>query len=250
MSRIIGLVVALNAEAKSLIGHGRWERGDGVVFRRVPLPRGATLVVVRSGMGMENARAASRWLIGQGVSALGVSGISGGLDPELGTGDLILAEGVIEDDAGGAYPVKPGFVDTATAALGGRGVSVHCGPIVTVSHPVLSAEDKQTLFAKSKALAVDMESAAAAAAAQTAGRPFFAFRAVCDAAGVSIPRDLLGFLDQKARVRPFHLVRTVLLKPSLVSELLHMRRRFHTALAGLGRGWRSGIRNTLLSLVP
>ena len=249
MNRAVGLVVALASEAKALFGRGRWERGHGVTSRRVRLAHDVTLIIVRSGMGVDNARAASQWLIGQGVRTLGISGVSGGLDPGLGPGDLILADGVIDDTDNQLYAVSPAFVRTASAALEAMGVSAHRGPIVTVSRPVLSAGDKGALYARRKALAADMESAAAASVAHTSGLPFFVFRAVCDPACLSISCDLFGCLDQKARVRPFHLVKTLLVKPAFISELFHMRRSFHAALTGLGRAWRSGIRDTLSSSV-
>lgn len=252
MNDAIGLVVALNAEARALVGRGPWEHAEGVVFRRFRLPDSTTLIVVRSGMGSENAATASRWLIQEGVSALGVSGVSGGLAPELMPGDLILADAVMAEGADGCRQVwneDAGFVERAYSALMHRGMPAHRGSIIGVQAPVLSIEDRRTLFAKSKALAADMESAAAALIADTARLPFFAFRAVCDPACRSVSRDLFQCLDQKTRLRPFHILKTVLTKPAFVSELLQMRRDFAAALTGLRRAWVSGIRDMLPSLL-
>jgi len=253
MNPAIGLVVALSAEARALIGRGRWQEAEGCLFRRFRLTDNTRLIVVRSGMGSKNASAASRWLIGEGVSGLTVSGVSGGLSPDLAPGDLVLADSVIEDDGNPieeTREVSSACADMAYGGLMDRRLPAYRGPILTVQRPVLSAGEKHALFAKTRALAVDMESAAVAAAAGNAGLPFLAFRSVCDAAGRSIPEDFLDFVNQEGRVRLFRLFRRLLLRPALASDLMRMNRDFDTALAGLARAWRLTIRGALPSLVP
>jgi len=253
MNPAIGLVVALNAEARALIGRGQWEQAEGCLFRRSPLTDRTHLIVVRSGMGSKNASAASKWLIGEGVAGLAVSGVSGGLSPDLAPGDLVVAGSVIQDDGNlvkETQEVSAAWADMAYGALMDRGIPVYRGPIMTAQRPILSAGDKHALFIKSRALAVDMESGAVAAAAGNAGLPFLAFRAVCDAAGRSIPADFLDFINQEGRVRLFRLFRRLLLKPTLISDLLRMNRDFSTALSSLGRAWHMAIRNVLPSFVP
>jgi len=253
MNPAIGLVVALSAEARALVGRGRWQQAEGCLFRRSRLTDSTHLIVVRSGMGSKNASTASMWLIGEGVSGLAVSGVSGGLSPDLAPGDLVLADSVIQDNGNPineTREVSSACVDMAYGALMDRRLPAYRGPILTVQRPVLSAGEKHALFAKTRALAVDMESAAVAAAAGNAGLPFLAFRAVCDAAGRSIPDDFLDFVNQEGRVRLLRLFRRLFLRPTLVSDLLRMNRDFDTALAGLGRAWRVTIREVLPSLVP
>jgi adenosylhomocysteine nucleosidase len=254
MTRTIGLVVALNAEASALIGRGRWQQGKGCPFRQSPLTEtdSARLMVARSGLGPENAEAASRWLIGEGVGALGVSGVSGGLAPELGPGDLILADAVIQaegDRFRQVWEEGARFAETAYGALTEQGVPVYRGPIITVRKPVLSRSHKASLFTESKALAVDMESAAVASVARTAGRPFFALRAVCDPADRPISEDLFRCIDQKGDLRLFHLLRMVLRHPAMISELLNIKRDFGTALANLRGAWNAPMREILPSLL-
>ncbi|MFO7598972.1 MAG: hypothetical protein R6X27_04085 [Candidatus Desulfacyla sp.] len=252
MNPAIGLVVALGAEARALIGHGRWQQAEGCLFRRSRLTDSTHLIVARSGMGSKNASTASRWLIGEGVSGLAVSGVSGGLSPDLAPGDLVLADSVIQDDGNPikeTRKVSSACVDMAYGALMDRRLPAYRGPIITVQRPVLSAGEKQALFAKTRALAVDMESAAVAAAAGNAGLPFLAFRAVSDPASCSIPHDLFDSIDQKARVRPFHLLKMLLLKRVLMSDLVRTKRDFDAALAGVGRAWHLAIRGILPSLL-
>ncbi|MCJ7684579.1 MAG: hypothetical protein MUO68_09835 [Desulfobacteraceae bacterium] len=252
MNLTIGLVVALPAEAKALIGRGRWQHAEGHLFRRSHLNNRTHLVVVRSGLGMENAFLASQWLIAEGVVALGVSGVSGGLDPKLEPGDLVLADSIIQENGNICQQIWEGnskFVEISYAALIARGIPAYRGQIITVQKPVLSARNKQALFRKTKALAADMESAAVAAVANNASIPFFALRTVCDAATRSIPIELFDCLNKAGRVRLLHLFRMLLLRPPLVSDLLRTRKDFNAALATLGRAWHTQISSSLPALL-
>ena len=252
MNPAIGLVVALGAEACALIGRGRWHHAEGHLFRRSSVDNRTHLVVVRSGLGMEKAFLASQWLVAEGVVALGVSGVSGGLDPKLQPGDLILADSVIQENGTTCKQVWKGdseFVEIVYAALMSKGIPAYRGPIITVRKPVLSPQNKKALFTKTKALAADMESAAVAAVANNAGLPFFALRTVCDAATRTIPIEIFDCLNQAGRVRLLHLFRMLLLRPTLASDLLRTRRDFTTALDSLGRAWNIQIKKILPSLL-
>lgn len=253
MNSTIGLVVALPAEARALIGRGRWQRTEGHLFRRSRLNNSTHLVVVLAGVGMENAFLASQWLVAEGVVALGVSGVSGGLDPDLEPGELVLADSVIQESDNTCKQVWEGnskFVEIVYAALIAKGIPAYRGPIITVQKPVLSARNKQVLFTKTKALATDMESAAVAVVANKAGLPFFALRTMCDVATRTVPIEIFDCLNQAGNVRLFHLFRMLLLKPPLVSDLLRSKRDFAVALATLRRAWHTPIRDSLPFLLP
>ncbi len=252
MNLTIGLVVGLPAEARALIGCGRWQHAEGHLFRRSRLNNRTHLIVVRSGLGMENAFLASQWLIAEGVVALGVSGVSGGLDPDLEPGDLILADSIIQENGNTCQQIWEGnskFVEISYAALIAKGIPAYRGAIITVRKAVLSARNKQALFTKTNALAVDMESAAVAAVANNAGLPFFALRAVCDATTRSVPIEIFDCLNQAGRVRLLHLFRMLLIRPALVSDLLRTRKDFNAALATLGRAWHTQISSSLPALL-
>jgi len=252
MNSTIGLVVALPSEARALIGRGRWKHAEGHLFRRSHLNNKTHLIVVRSGLGMENAFLASQWLIAEGVVALGVSGVSGGLDPGLEPGDMVLADSIIQENGDTCQQIWEGnskFVEISYAALIAEGIPVYRGPIITVQKAVLSARNKQGLFTKTNALAVDMESAAVAAAANKASIPFFALRTVCDTATRSIPIEIFHCLNQAGRVRPLHLFWTLLLSPTLISDLLCMKRDFALASAALGQAWNTMMSSSLPALL-
>ena len=252
MNSTIGLVVALPAEARALIGRGRWQHAEGHLFRRSRLNNRTRLVVVRSGLGMKNAFLASQWLVAEGVAALGASGVSGGLDPDLEPGDLVLANSVIQESDNTCQQVWEGsskFVEIVYAALIATEIPAYRGAIITAQKPVLSARNKQALFTKTKALAADMESAAVATIANNAGLPFFALRTVCDAATRSIPIEIFDCLNQAGHVRLLHLFRMLFIRPALVSDLLRTRKDFNAALATLGRAWHTQISSNLPALL-
>ncbi len=252
MNSTIGLVVALPAEARALIGRGRWQRTEGHLFRRSRLNNSTHLVVVLAGVGMENAFLASQWLVAEGVVALGASGVSGGLDPKLEPGDLVLADSVIQENGNTCKQVWEGsskFVEIVYAALIAKGIPAYRGAIITAQKPVLSARNKQALFTKTKALAADMESAAVAVVANKAGLPFFALRTMCDVATRTVPIEIFDCLNQAGNVRLFHLFRMLLLKPPLVSDLLRSKRDFAVALSTLRRAWHTQISSSLPALL-
>ena len=110
-------------------------------------------------------------------------GYSGGLDPALRPGDLVLATTV--RGAGGdalAAPESPRLA--AAAAL--EGLRFLQGGLVCATSAAASPEDKRAL-ARDGALAVDMESYLVAQAAGEAGVPWLALRAIVDPLDSSLP---------------------------------------------------------------
>ena len=234
MNKTIGIVVALPGEAKALLGRCSWRNAKGFLYSHAVLKDETELVVVRSGMGMDNAFSAASWLREKGVAALGCFGVSGGLDPELGVGDLVFADAVFVEENDGVSQVwkKDGCESDVTVNFqAAKGLTASWGPIVTVQEPVLNAGGKRALFDRTGAVAVDMETAAVARAASRSGLPFFAIRTICDSADVTISESIYQCVDQQGRPRFPHLFRLIIRKPLLISHLLRMKRDFTAALA-------------------
>lgn len=231
MNTTIGVVAALPREARALLGRPCVKKADGFRHCRAMLSEKTGLLVVRSGMGIENAFAAAGWLTAKGVSVLGSFGVSGGLDPQLRTGDLVLADGVIqkEDQTKGIAPGSGS--EMLTLGLWGGKERFYRGPILTVTEPVFDASRKKALFQQTKALAVDMESAAVARVAARGNLPFFAVRCVLDPQGLSIPKALYDCVDQQGRPRLGHLLRLILRNPPIIFFLIRMKRNMDAALA-------------------
>ncbi len=239
----LGVVVALPAEVRALFGRGAWQEREGWPVRRVELPLGFTAVCVRSGVGLERALPAARFLAGLGVDGLVSAGVSGGLHPEMRPGDLVVGQSSLE---WGTQGEEPAVVWEGRAAAGQEfrdvlareGLKVRLGGLLAGPEPVAGVADKAAWHGRTQALAVDMESAAVAQAAREAGLPFLALRAVSDPAGTDIPLDLFYSLDDMGRVRPGFLLRAVLRQPKLILGLIRLGRDFRRALHSLGRAWK------------
>lgn len=125
-----------------------------------------------------------------GVSGLISFGLAGGLDPALAAGVVLIPAAILLDaerwDADAALLRRLGGA-TPGALYGG-------GEIVA------SAAAKAALFARTGAVAVDLESAAVARTARRHGLPFAVLRAVCDGAARDLPRAALVALDGAGRI--------------------------------------------------
>jgi 4-hydroxy-3-methylbut-2-en-1-yl diphosphate reductase len=140
------------------------------VERRALSRRGSTLRVRRTGMGPRRAAAAVARL--DGADAVIVAGVGGGLVPAVRPGDIVVATEV--RGPGGTVPSPS--APLLAGALRELGLSVHTGPLYTSDR--LVDRDARRRLAGTGAIAVDMESAAVAAAA--GDRPFVAVRAIVD----------------------------------------------------------------------
>jgi adenosylhomocysteine nucleosidase len=232
----LGLVVALPAEARALAG-GPWMVADGRPVCRVAAAGGGELIWVRSGIGYQRARAAARWLVGQGVAALGVLGVSGGLSPGLKSGLLVVAREVLDAVEGGRRKsLSCLWGDDLLSSLRREGLDAVGGTIVTVAEPVLEPGKKVLFGRQNGALAVDMESAAVAGVASEAGLGLFALRAICDTAERRVPRALFDMVDGDGGLRIGALLDSLLRRPSLLVDLIAMQRDFSRALKALHLG--------------
>ena len=138
------------------------------VRRRLP---GA--MVLHSGMGAANARAAALVAAGIPADAVAVVGFCGAVAGGLRAGDVVVASEV--RGPGGVTACDAGPVVAALEARGIERISV--GPIASADHVVHGGE--RGVLSAQGALAADMESAWLAAAA--AGRPLAVVRVVLDA---------------------------------------------------------------------
>jgi adenosylhomocysteine nucleosidase len=249
MKPALGLATASEAEARFVLGCRHWTPVGGRRVRRSHDSHGVDLFAVRSGRGLENALSAARWLVREGVTALACLGVAGGLRPGLRPGEVVLGEKFVEEeetgkDFGPWVANGPG-TELAYTTLLAHGIKARRGTLVSTKEAVLSARQKSSLFRESQGLAVDMESAAVARVAAESNLPFLALRAVCDPQERTLDRDLADCLDQMGRIRVCVFLKNLLLRPSLVSDLLPLTRDFGLALSSLRRAWQVLLKNNL-----
>lgn len=219
----IGFITALPAEAGSL--HRRRPGFDGLA----ELPGGHLLTV--SGTGPDHARRAAARLLDHGVSALVSWGCAAALDARLKPGDLALPERILGTD-GRAHATHAEWRGRVIAALPSDLPTV-AGALAESPEIVADGAAKQALYAVTKALAVDMESAAIARVAEARGLPFLAVRAIADSASMALPRAVSLALTPRGDVRFAILLTQVLSQPGQILELLSLGRAFGAAMASL-----------------
>lgn len=111
-------------------------------------------------------------------------GLAGSLVVELTPGELVLPTGVRDGDR--TYPVDPTILDRWLSRLADPARPVSTGDLVGSDVPLLTAASKREA-ARGGAVAVDMESHAAAAYAARHGIPFAVLRAISDPADSDLP---------------------------------------------------------------
>jgi adenosylhomocysteine nucleosidase len=104
------------------------------------------------------------------------TGFAGGLDPQVRTADLVIAENLS----------SPDLLSKARECLP-PSVRCHFGSVASCTEPVESVESKSALFRETGALAIDMESETVAQACRAAGVPLLVVRTISDPADVPLP---------------------------------------------------------------
>lgn len=235
--RPIGVLCAIPQEfaflADNLTATEITERA-GMVFHAGRLD-GHQVVLARAGMGKVNAAIAATLLLERfGCRLLLFSGIAGGLDPALSIGDVVIADHVVQHDAG-YYGADEGFVvyqaghlpffspqeelghsadgdligrvrsalrelslAPLAAAGGERPPRLHFGRILTGDQFINSETLRERLFRELGGAAVEMEGAAMAQAATAFGVPWLVVRTLSDLAGRDSHFDFRQFVDEVA----------------------------------------------------
>jgi len=217
--------------------------GDGAVWRG--RWRGRDVALAVTGDGDRNARmgasAALRRVRARAVIAIGAAGA---LSPELGTGDLLVAHRVMREH-GDAWHAPPPWLAGAARLAGAR-------PAALISVPRLAATvaDKQRLLALTAGrepgllAAVDLESAAFAAAAAARGLPWLILRAISDGAAEALPSLLNSCLDDGGAIRRGLLAVRLFRQPSALPQLLMLRQRVRTCAVVLAAAATAAIEST------
>ena len=177
----LGIICALRFEARCFT--------SGTLTAQQPVELNDNALLVLSGMGRERARQAAQALVEAGADCLAGFGAAGALAPSLRPGDLVVAAEVLE--AGRKFTAGADLTASVMKWLARNTFTVHNGLYACTPHPVASVEDKQEMFARTGAVAVDMESAGVFEAAHRNGLPAFALRVIIDAAHVALPDAVL-----------------------------------------------------------
>ena len=184
-------------------------------------------------VGLRAGLLASRWprlLAGLGRPLVVSGGVCGALAPELRGGDLVIPESVLGPD-GERLNVTPTPYRQATLLAG----AARGGLLATSRDVVATAQAKAALSARTGAVAVDMESALILAHAAGAGCPTLVVRGVSDAAGESLPPELIRLMTPAGRLHAGRALALPFRRPRVLPRALALRRATRRALAGVAR---------------
>lgn len=201
----IALVVALAQERRalrrSLASVRRW-RADEFFGQSGRLGR-HPIILVQAGIGRDRARRAllstSRRFRLRAAWSLG---FAGGLADGLRSGDLVCPGVVLRDDgqAGQASPAAPARAAVAAAFSVAR-IPFADGSLLSVDSPLRTPEAKRAAHRRTAAVAVDMEAAGVAEAAEGLGIPWLAIKSVVDAVDEPLPEFLDGCTTPEGDLR-------------------------------------------------
>jgi adenosylhomocysteine nucleosidase len=208
--------------------------------------RGLGLACISVGGKASTAPGRIEGAIAQGATGLVSFGIAGALHPDLRTGDVVVAQTVV-DRTGANAPANSEWVRTIARSAQGRdeeGRRIVIGAILGLDSLVSSPEDKAAAFARSEAWAIDMESHHVARAAAAHGLPFIAIRAISDRADEILPACLADFVDGEGKTKMSAVLAALIFGRVKLGQLIatgRASRRAHQALFGC-RGAVAGLR--------
>jgi adenosylhomocysteine nucleosidase len=197
---------------------------------------GYDVVLAGSGMGKVNGALVSTVLADRfGCGTIIFSGVAGGLDPDLAVGDVVIADRVIQHDAGLieddrlqtyqaghvpfinptdrlGYPVDHDLLARVVDRLegftlpplsggaggGDRPAAIRFGTVLSGDQYLHSEPTRERLHRDFGGLAVEMEGGAVAQVAEAFGVPWLVIRALSDLAGRDSRFDFLAFVDEVA----------------------------------------------------
>jgi adenosylhomocysteine nucleosidase len=219
----IGIVVAMTAEARSLVR--KFVLTDEVIH----VPEG--VVIQLSGMGAQRAERAANNLLKYGAAALLSWGTAGGLVPSVSPGSLVIPSVVIGADQC-SYPTHPAWHERLFQRLKGY-VDLYQGILAESVTLLKSSTEKRVLFERTGAIAVDLESRSVAGVAQEARVPFMAIRAIADPADMAIPQVSLAAVDEFGQINLLRFIRGLLKHPLELFPMIRLGRNFRAAQATL-----------------
>jgi adenosylhomocysteine nucleosidase len=232
----LGFVFALGIESgclEDLLQGAITVRGGGFTIREGGL-RGRRVVVILAGAGQDNARRATEILIdghrpGRVISA----GFAGGLWPELKRNDILVADRLLTID-GHELPV---VVEAASRRFGPADAApterVHRGPLLTTDRVVRMPAERKSLFERTGALGVDMETFAVAEVCAARQVAFSSIRVINDTADEALPRDVQHLLVQRTTAARFGAaLGAVWRRPASAKDMYQLR---ENALVASGR---------------
>jgi adenosylhomocysteine nucleosidase len=222
----IGLICAIPqelAQLRALLAEPQSHEAAHTVFNTGTID-GYQVVLAGSGMGKVNAALVTTLLADRfRCRTIVFSGVAGGLDPRLAIGDIVIADFVIQHDAGVleeervrvyqpgyvpvinptdrlGYPIDPELLDRVKQRLDGFAASgqIVSGTVLSGDQYLNCETTRERLRSEFGGQAIEMEGGAVAQTCEAFGIPWLVIRALSDLAGGNALFDFTTFVDQAA----------------------------------------------------
>jgi adenosylhomocysteine nucleosidase len=185
--------------------------------------------VICSGDGRHLAATLSR-AITHDCRGLVSFGVAGGLAPHLEPGDCVVGSDILSDSD--RHETDEDWSQILLRTIPG---AIH-GTIMGVSTPVADPTAKRTLYARTGAIAVDMESHVVASVAKARGLPVAAIRVITDPAVRTLPEAALAAMRPNGTTDIAAMIRFLMRRPHQLPALLRTALDARAARASLLRG--------------
>ena len=197
------------------------------VRRAIGDARGNAVTLRVTGVGRQRTEAGVAAVAELSPEAIVMIGFSGGVDPNLLTGDLHVSEVFHSSEEQEPITAAPELTNSVKAWACGKQTRLVYGPSVTVS-AIVNSKSKSALHAATGAMSVNMEDYWAASAASAYGIPFASVRVVLDTAQDDLPEYLSNAGDGI-----FGVLRGLATHPGSVPDLIRLARKARVARANL-----------------
>lgn len=193
------------------------------------------VTIACSGTGAVNSARKTENVLNDAVPAntfLFICGFAGGLSPESKPGDVIIAEQVTSADW--TLPLLPDSVLSAKSGnISLQGSSICRGKLLSVDSVLSTPGEKKIAFGTNGALAVDMETAAAASAAEKRNIRWLSVRAITDGADDHMPFDFNKMAGQDGQIKRSKIVFAAITYPWKIPALIRLGKRSSKAAHNL-----------------
>lgn len=238
---ITGIVVALPEELITLTSK-RIDKGHCVFI-------GDRLLVTCSGTGAQNAQSSAELLVAKGATQLISWGCAAALEPSLKSGDLTLADRLLDADDN-EIAVSPDWHRYTKNLLSGdpartspslpspenrQAIDIQTGLLAESKTLVSSSQEKKQLHSTTSAIALDMESVAIAKIAHRHKLPFLAIRAIADPANMDLPKAVAYAMNDQGDIILGRLLLFLALHPLELPGLIKLGLHFNKAKRSLKR---------------
>lgn len=220
----VGIIVALPAEARCLCSK-KLKIGTPVEIQK-------DIFLCLSGIGYESALSAAKELTVLRVDALISWGVAGAIDKSLSSGDIILANSIINEDKN--YSTTREWLSRVSDHLQSF-FSISNGDIVSSKEICASPMDKLHLFQKTNAIAVDMESAAIAETASANNLDLLLIRTISDDTDTAIPEAVLKYTNNLGQPRILNFMLCCISNPNQIRNIFALKNGYKKALASLSK---------------